>query len=55
MRNDRLSAMEQWDLGEDAAMRNELRRGLATIATGETADGSAAFARGAGRHGTDRE
>ena len=35
-------------------MRNELRRGLATIGTGETAEGAKAFARGAGRHGQDR-
>src|SRR5262245_52164805 len=54
MRNDRLSAIEQWGLDEPAAMRNELRRGLATIGTGETADGAKAFAGGAGRHGEER-
>ncbi len=36
LRNDRLSALEQWDLSEDDAMRNELARGLDTIGSGET-------------------
>lgn len=52
MRNDRLSAIEQWDLPEDAAMRNEAARGRDTIASGETLEGAARFAAGAGRHGT---
>jgi enoyl-CoA hydratase len=51
MRNDRLSALEQWDLSEDDAMRNEVARGRATIASGETLAGAARFASGAGRHG----
>ena len=51
MRNDRLSALEQWDLSEDDAMRNEVARGRATIASGETLAGAARFAAGAGRHG----
>ena len=51
LRNDRLSALEQWDLGEDEAMRNEVERGRATIASGETRAGAARFAAGAGRHG----
>jgi enoyl-CoA hydratase len=55
MRNDRLSAIEQWGLDEAVAMRNELRRGLATVKTGETAEGAKAFAGGAGRHGGERE
>lgn len=50
MRNDRLSAIEQWDLGEKAAA-NEVARGLATIASGETSEGFARFAAGVGRHG----
>ena len=51
MRNDRLSAIEQWDLvGGEAAM-NEVSRGLATIASGELREGSARFAAGSGRHG----
>ena len=51
MRNDRLSALEQWDLSEDDAMRNEVVRGRETIASGETLAGAARFASGAGRHG----
>jgi enoyl-CoA hydratase len=51
LRNDRLSAYEQWDLSEDAAMRNEVRRGRETIASGETRAGAERFAGGAGRHG----
>jgi len=51
MRNDRLSALEQWDMSEDDAMRNEAARGRDTIASGETLTGAARFAAGAGRHG----
>jgi enoyl-CoA hydratase len=51
LRNDRLSAIEQWDLDETAAMRNEVWRGRATIASGETLAGAARFAGGDGRHG----
>ena len=51
LRNDRLSAIEQWDLTEPEAVANELRRGLATLASGETATGAAGFAAGQGRHG----
>ncbi len=54
MRNDRLSAIEQWGLDEEGAMRNEFRHGLATIASGESKSGAAAFAQGAGRHGDGR-
>lgn len=51
LRNDRLSALEQWDLSEDDAIRNEFARGLDTIGTGETVSGAERFAGGAGRHG----
>ncbi len=51
LRGDRLSAIEQWDLPEDEAIRNEVRRGLATIASGETVSGAVRFASGEGRHG----
>jgi enoyl-CoA hydratase len=51
MRNDRMSAIEQWDLDIDAATRNEARHGRDTIDSGETADGATRFAAGAGRHG----
>jgi len=51
LRNDRLSAIEQWDLAGEEAVRNEVERGLKTIASGETAEGSARFSNGEGRHG----
>jgi enoyl-CoA hydratase len=55
LRNDRLSAIEQWGLGEDAAMRNEFARGLKTLESGESKAGAQAFAAGAGRHGVERD
>jgi enoyl-CoA hydratase len=51
LRSDRLSAIEQWELDWDAATRNELRRGMDVISSGETLAGAARFADGAGRHG----
>src|SRR5262249_26979127 len=51
MRGDRRSLLEQWDLTEDEAMRNELRLGFDTITSGETVAGATRFARGDGRHG----
>jgi enoyl-CoA hydratase len=51
LRNDRLSTLEQWDLTEPEAIVNEVRRGLATIASGETLEGAARFTSGVGRHG----
>lgn len=51
MRNDRLSVLQQWDLDFDAAMQLELRLGMETLASGETAAGAARFRDGAGRHG----
>jgi enoyl-CoA hydratase len=51
MRNDRLSMLESLDLPEDEALRNEVRRGLATLASGETLEGARRFGGGAGRHG----
>jgi enoyl-CoA hydratase len=51
LRNDRLSVLEQWELGEDDAMRNEIARGRETIASGESHRGAARFSSGAGRHG----
>jgi enoyl-CoA hydratase/carnithine racemase len=55
LRSDRRSAYEQWSLPLDEALANELRRGMETILSGETADGAARFAAGAGRHGRSRE
>lgn len=51
MRSDRLSVYEQWDLAEAEAIRNEARRGLEVLASGETLEGAARFTAGAGRHG----
>jgi enoyl-CoA hydratase len=51
MLSDRLSAYEQADLPFERAMRNEFRRGVEVIASGETLAGAARFAAGEGRHG----
>jgi enoyl-CoA hydratase len=51
LRSDRLSAYEQWSLSYQEALRNELRRGVEVIESGETVAGAASFARGQGRHG----
>jgi len=51
LRSDRLSAHEQWALPYEEALRNEVRRGLEVIRSGETSAGAGRFARGAGRHG----
>jgi len=51
LRSDRRSSYEQWGLSIDDALRNEFERGAATIASGETLEGAARFAAGAGRHG----
>jgi enoyl-CoA hydratase len=55
MRNDRLSAIEQWGMEEDAAVRNEFKRGTSTMSSGESLAGASAFAKGAGRHGGERK
>jgi enoyl-CoA hydratase len=51
MRQDRLSAIEQWGLSEEDAIANEISHGLLTVASGETASGAKNFSGGAGRHG----
>jgi len=51
LRNDRRSALEQWGLDERAALVNEFRLGLDTIASGESYAGAARFAGGEGRGG----
>jgi len=51
LRGDRRSAIEQWGLDDEAAVANELRHGMATLASGESVAGAARFASGAGRHG----
>jgi len=52
MRADRRSALEQWSLPEAAALANEYRHGITVIESGETQQGAARFAGGAGRHGS---
>jgi enoyl-CoA hydratase len=51
LRSDRRSSYEQWSMPLEDAFRNEFERGAATIASGETLEGAARFASGAGRHG----
>ena len=51
MRNDRRSAITQWSLDLDDALREETRLGLEVIRSGETREGATRFAEGAGRHG----
>jgi enoyl-CoA hydratase len=51
MRGDRRSAIEQWGMIEEEAMRNELRIGVDTIESGETVSGAQRFRGGVGRHG----
>ncbi len=52
MRNDRLSACEQWGMDEDSAISNEFHRGIEVIKSGETVAGATRFSSGAGRHGS---
>jgi enoyl-CoA hydratase len=52
LRSDRLSAYEQWDMNMDAALRNETRRGMQVLRSGETLEGARRFAAGHGRHGS---
>lgn len=52
MRNDRLSAYEQFNMGIDAALFNEHEHGLQTLESGETVKGATRFRDGAGRHGS---
>jgi enoyl-CoA hydratase len=51
LRSDHLSAYEQWSLSYQDALRNELRRGVDVVESGETVSGATSFARGQGRHG----
>jgi enoyl-CoA hydratase len=51
LRSDRRSSIEQWALPLEGALSREFELGRATIASGETAEGAARFAAGAGRHG----
>ena len=51
MRNDRLSALGQWSMTEEEAIRAEFALGLKTLASGETLAGATRFAEGEGRGG----
>ena len=51
MRQDRMSAIEQWDLSHDAAMANEFAHGRISLAAGSS-EGAARFAAGKGRGGS---
>ena len=50
LRQDRLAALEQWGLDEDAAMSAELAHGLVSLQS-EALEGASRFAAGEGRHG----
>ena len=52
MRNDRRSAIAQWNLPVAEALVVETRFGLDSLASGEALGGAARFAGGAGRGGT---
>ena len=51
MRNDRMSAYEQYDKSFEDAMTNEFEHGMAAVEKGETLQGAESFAKGNGRHG----
>ena len=53
LREDRLSVLEQEGMAEAAAMANELRHGLVSLAQADA--GILAFRAGRGRHGTPIE
>lgn len=52
LRSDRMSTYDQWALDLPTALDRETELGLATVRSGETREGAARFAAGAGRHGT---
>lgn len=52
LRADRLSAMRQWSLDMDAALKAEVEGGLNVLKSGETLKGATAFTKGKGRHGS---
>ena len=51
MRNDRLSAIEQWSLDWDQAQAREIVHGMETLRSGASREGAARFAAGEGRGG----
>jgi enoyl-CoA hydratase len=54
MRNDRLSALDQWSMDRDTAQANEIRYGMETLRSGQSQEGAARFAAGEGRGGRFR-
>ncbi len=52
MRNDRMSAYQQFGMNLKDAMTNEFEWGLRTLASGEYLEGSKDFTEGKGKHGT---
>ena len=46
LRSDRLSCYEQWGLSAEEAMRNEFRRGMEVLVSGESREGAQRFAAG---------
>lgn len=55
LRSDRLSSYEQLSLTIEDALRNETRRGLEVIQSGETLAGARRFVEGHGRHGSMKD
>ena len=51
LRNDRLSALRQWSLSPEEALRAEFALGLKTLASGEAVAGATRFGAGQGRGG----
>jgi len=51
MRNDRMSAYEQFGMDIQEALANEFDHGVKTIESGETLNGAEKFSKGEGRHG----
>jgi enoyl-CoA hydratase len=51
MRNDRASAIAQWDLPVPEALRSEYRFGVDSLRSPDAVAGAAGFAAGAGRGG----
>jgi len=51
LRNDRISALAQWSLGEKEAIAAEFALGQKTLESGETLAGAARFSKGEGRSG----
>ncbi len=52
LRSDRMSAYVQWDKPFGEALREEFRRGLRVVESGETLAGAERFSAGSGRHGS---